>query len=63
MDAATLLNRLREEKRAIKDLVDPLRVRIKDLNGQIAGIEVNLTAIDDKIAALVEVLDLGLDKE
>jgi hypothetical protein len=48
----------------IKSETEPLRERIIQLNRQIAALEVpRLQEIEEQIAALVQVVDLGLDRE
>jgi len=53
---------LRADRRAITEMSDPLRAQVADLSRQIQAIEARLQDIDKQIAALVEVVDLGLDK-
>jgi len=52
VDIGRLLDRLRADRRAITEMSDPLRAQVADLSRQIQA-----------IAALVEMIDLGLDKE
>ncbi len=63
MDFAGKLERLIRERQALRDLSDPLRLKVEDLKGQIYILEgPRAKELDEQIAALVEFIDLGLDR-
>ena len=64
MDVTAKLAVLIAERQFIRSQSEPLRERVRDLNRQIDALEgVRMQDIEQQIAALVEVVDLGLDRE
>ena len=63
MDVSAKLAVLIAQRQFIRSQSQPLRDKVMQLNEQIAATEVRLQEIEQQIAALVEVVDLGLDRE
>lgn len=62
-DPISLLDQLNMKKKIITDSTAKLKEQRDALNKQIAELEgENLRVVEEKRAAIVEVLDLGLDK-